>query len=88
MKIDEKDQFDIRVLEDGVVIHEQEIPDPLIHTKTIFKGWKSAWKVLWNGITLVVHVGCSREASHVIFSGDYSPPPTGSEVVMALNKIG
>lgn len=74
MNIHEKEQFKIIIKEDGKIINEKPIFDPLHNTTLeVPKGFKSAWHVLRKGLKFSVMVSSTREADRVIFTGDYSP---------------
>lgn len=80
MNIHEKEQYEITIRENDKIIKNQKLFDPLHNTTITYeKGFKNAWKVLLHGLKYNVNINASREATNIIFAGDYSPLPVLSQ---------
>lgn len=73
MDIHEKPQYGLKIRENGKLIKEEDLFDPLANITIKFKkGFKNAWKVLWKGLEYNINIDGTQEACSVIFKGDYA----------------
>jgi hypothetical protein len=84
--IHDEPQYTLRVYEDDRVLNAQPLFDPFVTTTIVFHlGRWDALKAFFRPLQKrwVVHVDGSREASHVVFGGDYAelPPLQPSDAV-------
>lgn len=71
-------QYTVRTYEDDHLLNTQPIFDPFVHATIVFHlGRWDALKALFKPLRKrwVVNVDGSREASHVVFGGDYTELP-------------
>jgi len=79
---DNTGQYFFKVWENGRLIEDRVFDDPFIHSVFEIQGWRAAWDVLRGRFKLVVGVDGTKEATNVVFAGDYTkiegPPQTVS----------
>lgn len=64
------EQFHITTRVDGVVIGEQEIHDPFVHTTVKLRGLRHAWNALVRGIKVNIHLSGTHGAEAAVMSLD------------------